>query len=105
MLLSPRSGPPYLALDHRLLATPFPPNYHPTIPLSTTPILTHALSSAYTVPGPAYGAPTLTELRVPEQAESVIASILHASSESAAQLADNIGDIFHGAKEEIKKQI
>jgi hypothetical protein len=57
------------------------------------------------VPGPGYGAPTLTELGVPEQAESVIASIRRASSESAARHADDIRDIVHGEREEMAKQI
>ena len=57
------------------------------------------------VPGPGYGAPTFTELGVPEQAESVIASIRRASSESAARHADDIRDIVQGEREEMAKQL
>ena len=57
------------------------------------------------VPGPGYGAPTFTDLGVPEQAESVIASIRRASSESAARHADDIRDIVQGEREEMAKQL
>ena len=55
------------------------------------------------VPGPRYGGPS--ELGVPEQAESVIASIRRASSESAARHADDIREIVHGEREEMAKQL
>jgi len=58
------------------------------------------------VPGPRFGAPTPSEmLGVPEQAESVIASIRRASTESAARHAEDIREIVHGEREEMAKQI
>ena len=57
------------------------------------------------VPGPGYGAPTLTELGVPEQAESVLTSIRRAFSESAVRHADDIKDIVQAEREEMAKQL
>jgi hypothetical protein len=57
------------------------------------------------VPGPRFGGPTSSELGVPEQAESVIASIRRASTESAARHADDIRDIVHGEREEMARQL
>jgi acetoin utilization deacetylase AcuC-like enzyme len=44
-------------------------------------------------------------LGVPERAESVIASIRRASTESAARHADDIRDIVHGEREEMARQL
>ena len=57
------------------------------------------------VPGPKFGGPTPSELGVPEQAESAIASIRRASAESAARHADDIRDIVHGEREEMARQL
>ena len=57
------------------------------------------------VPGRRYGAPTPSQLDLPEQAESVIASIRRASTESAARHADDIRDIVQGEREEMAKQL
>ena len=52
------------------------------------------------------GAPLPTEvLGVPERAESVIASIRRASTESAARHADDIRDIVQGEREEMARQL
>jgi hypothetical protein len=60
---------------------------------------------ALPVPGPMFGVPTPSALGVPEQAESVIATIRRASSESAARHADDIRDIVQGEREEMAKQL
>ena len=57
------------------------------------------------VPGPMFGAPTPSALGLPEQAESVIASIRRAASDSAARHADDIRDIVQGEREEMAKQL
>ena len=57
------------------------------------------------VPGRRYGAPTPSQLDLPEEAQSVIASIRRASSESAARYADDIKGIVKGERDELTKQL
>lgn len=82
-----------------------PPGGVPTAPVTDIP---ETEASPLPVPGPRFGAPTPSEIEmlgVPEQAESVIASIRRASTESAARHADDIRDIVHGEREEMARQL
>ncbi|KAH9993287.1 hypothetical protein BJV74DRAFT_884401 [Russula compacta] len=64
------------------------------------------LSTLARQPVPPAGAPLPAEvLGVPERAESVIASIRRASTESAARHADDIRDIVQGEREEMARQL
>jgi hypothetical protein len=56
-------------------------------------------------PGPPSGPLPEDMLGVPERAESVIASIRRASTESAARHADDLRDIVQGEREEMARQL
>ena len=73
-------------------------------PFAAVPAAAGTDTEALPVPGPMFGGPP-SQLGVPEQAESVIASIRRASSESAARHADDIRDIVHGEREELARQL